>query len=229
MLFGVGLARRVRRPHLPAGARAAALRDPRGARARAGRRRRAAPAAKTSRVAALTRVRDRGRSHDARRRLRLSQRRRALPARAARARRRRAARRDARRRSRRRRTGSSASPTSPTISACPGSRPATPMRRTSSARVAALAPDFLFSFYYRRMLKPPLLALAARAARSTCTARCCRAIAAARRSTGRCCTASAEPARRCTTWPTSPTPATSSRSRRCRSCPTTPRAKCSTR
>ena len=31
-----------------------------------------------------------------------------------------------------------------------------------AARIAALAPDFLFSFYYRRMLKPPLLALPAR-------------------------------------------------------------------
>ena len=32
------------------------------------------------------------------------------------------------------------------------------------ARVAALAPEFLFSFYYRCMLKPPLLALARRGA-----------------------------------------------------------------
>ena len=32
------------------------------------------------------------------------------------------------------------------------------------ARVAALAPDFLFSFYYRRMLKAPLLAVAPRGA-----------------------------------------------------------------
>ena len=32
------------------------------------------------------------------------------------------------------------------------------------ARVAALAPDFLFSFYYRRMLSPALLALAPRGA-----------------------------------------------------------------
>jgi methionyl-tRNA formyltransferase len=31
-----------------------------------------------------------------------------------------------------------------------------------AARIAALAPDFLFSFYYRRMLEPPLLALPAR-------------------------------------------------------------------
>jgi methionyl-tRNA formyltransferase len=31
-----------------------------------------------------------------------------------------------------------------------------------AARIAALAPDFLFSFYYRRMLKAPLLALPAR-------------------------------------------------------------------
>ena len=33
-----------------------------------------------------------------------------------------------------------------------------------AARIAALAPDFLFSFYYRRMLAAPLLALPARAA-----------------------------------------------------------------
>jgi methionyl-tRNA formyltransferase len=32
------------------------------------------------------------------------------------------------------------------------------------ARIAALAPDFLFSFYYRRMLRQPLLALARRGA-----------------------------------------------------------------
>jgi methionyl-tRNA formyltransferase len=31
-----------------------------------------------------------------------------------------------------------------------------------AARIAAFAPDFLFSFYYRRMLKAPLLALAGR-------------------------------------------------------------------
>lgn len=31
-------------------------------------------------------------------------------------------------------------------------------------RVAALAPDFIFSFYYRQMLKPPLLALASHGA-----------------------------------------------------------------
>lgn len=32
------------------------------------------------------------------------------------------------------------------------------------ARIAALAPDFLFSFYYRQMLKPPLLAIPSRGA-----------------------------------------------------------------
>jgi methionyl-tRNA formyltransferase len=32
------------------------------------------------------------------------------------------------------------------------------------SRVAALTPDFLFSFYYRKMLKPPLLAVPARGA-----------------------------------------------------------------
>ncbi len=35
---------------------------------------------------------------------------------------------------------------------------------TWSRALRALAPDFLFSFYYRRMLKPPLLALARRGA-----------------------------------------------------------------
>ena len=36
--------------------------------------------------------------------------------------------------------------------------------RTSLRESAALAPDFLFSFYYRRMLKPPLLQVAPRGA-----------------------------------------------------------------
>ena len=58
-------------------------------------------------------------------------------------------------------------------------------------RVAQLQPDFIFSFYYRSMLGAPLLRTRA-AALSTCTARCCRSIAAARRSTGRSCTASGE-------------------------------------
>ena len=45
---------------------------------------------------------------------------------------------------------------------------------------------------------------AARAAPTTCTARCCRNIAAACRSTGRCCTASARPAPRCMPWSRKP-------------------------
>ena len=58
-----------------------------------------------------------------------------------------------------------------------------------------LQPDFIFSFYYRSLLGAPLLRAARRgaaccrwsglrspsAARSTCTARCCRSTAGARR------------------------------------------------
>jgi methionyl-tRNA formyltransferase len=40
--------------------------------------------------------------------------------------------------------------------------PADPNTPELAARIAALEPAFLFSFYYRRMLKPPLLALPAR-------------------------------------------------------------------
>ena len=83
--------------------------------------------------------------------------------------------------------------------ACRRSRPPIRTRRTSPRRVAALAPDFLFSFYYRTMLKAPLLR--GRAARRAQHARLAAAeiTADARRSTGRCCTASARPAPRCTT------------------------------
>jgi methionyl-tRNA formyltransferase len=42
--------------------------------------------------------------------------------------------------------------------------PADPNTSEVIARVAACAPDFLFSFYYRSMLKPPLLALPRRGA-----------------------------------------------------------------
>jgi methionyl-tRNA formyltransferase len=42
--------------------------------------------------------------------------------------------------------------------------PADPNAQEHVARVAALAPDFIFSFYYRRMLKPSLLALPRRGA-----------------------------------------------------------------
>ena len=45
-----------------------------------------------------------------------------------------------------------------------GSRRTTPTPRTSSRALRALAPDFLFSFYYRRMLSPALLAIPARGA-----------------------------------------------------------------
>jgi len=42
--------------------------------------------------------------------------------------------------------------------------PADPNDAAVVARIAALAPDFLFSFYYRRMLAPPLLRVARRGA-----------------------------------------------------------------
>ena len=58
--------------------------------------------------------------------------------------------------------------------------------------VAAARPDFLFSFYFRWMIAPEVLALAA-AAPSTSTARSSPATAAAPRSTGRWSTASARP------------------------------------
>ena len=48
------------------------------------------------------------------------------------------------------------------------------------ARVAALAPDFLFSFYYRRLLGHRCSPFRHRA-RSTCTVRCCRNSAGALR------------------------------------------------
>jgi len=42
--------------------------------------------------------------------------------------------------------------------------PSDPNAVDLSARVAALSPDFVFSFYYRTMLKPPLLRVASRGA-----------------------------------------------------------------
>ena len=169
-------------------------------------------------------------AHDARRRLRLPQRRRALPARCCW--------RTAStcrwwsptRTTRTRRSGSTASP-----------RTAARLRHRRCITPAdPNAPDVVARSRGARARLPVLVLLPpdAEAARcwrcaprgaSTCTARCCRSTAAACRSTGRCCTASARPAPRCTTWRRSPTPATSSTSRRCRSCPTTPRARCSTR
>jgi len=46
----------------------------------------------------------------------------------------------------------------------PTETPDDPSARSLVAHVAALRPDFLFSFYYRKMLKPPLLAVAPRGA-----------------------------------------------------------------
>jgi|SRR5215471_10826466 len=51
-------------------------------------------------------------------------------------------------------------------------------------QIAALRPDFLFSFYYRLMLSSAS-SRSRRAAHSTCTGRCCRGTVAALRSTGR--------------------------------------------
>ncbi|HUO79040.1 MAG TPA: formyltransferase [Steroidobacteraceae bacterium] len=47
---------------------------------------------------------------------------------------------------------------------CPVVTPADPAEPALGARIAALAPDFIFSFYYRRMLPPGVLALARRGA-----------------------------------------------------------------
>ena len=57
----------------------------------------------------------------------------------------------------------------------------------------ALAPDVCVVVAYGKILPPEVLA-APRAAASTCTRRCCRSIAARRRSSGRSFAASARPA-----------------------------------
>ena len=162
LLFGLGLRRRVRRPHLPAGARAAAL-----------------PRAGGAGAHAMTRAAD---ARDSRRRLRLPRRRRALPARCC----------------------------CDTASTCRSSSRTTTIRtRTiwfdSVARTGGRARG-LRGRHARRSERPglrrarrgararfPVLVLlpadavagaaghCRRAARSTCTARCCRSIAAARR------------------------------------------------
>ena len=205
---------------------AAALHDPavleqrRGARARRERR-----------TADADAPRDRDRATtSARRRLRLSQRRRALPARAARARHRRAARRHARRRSRARRSGSSAC-----ADVARRLRPAVRSRRPIRtppdvvARVAALRAGFPVQLLLPADAEPPLLALP-RARRAQHARLAAAALSRTRAGElGGAARRARTPARRCTTWRRSPTPATSSRSRRCRSCPTTRRAKCSTR
>ena len=149
MLFGLGPARRIRRPHLPAGARAPALPDPGDPRAAMPDSLRGTP--REPRESAC---------HDARRRLRLSRCRRALPARCC----------------------SRTASTSPLV-VTHADDPAETIwfdsvanvaaelrhrghhagrseraRRRSSA-FAALRPDFMFSFYYRQHAGPPLLAL----------------------------------------------------------------------
>ncbi len=65
-------------------------------------------------------------------------------------------------------------------------------------RLAALRPDFLFSFYYRRMLSSRRCWRYRRAARSTCTVRCCPNTAAACPSPGPSSRAKPKPAPPCT-------------------------------
>ena len=219
--------RRVRRAHLRAGAPAAALHRRRGA--GGGRARGGAPSpagsparlhrSSTTRRCCAPSVRgDAGVSGAAGGRLRLSRCRRPLPEGAAVRAGRSAAGRHRQRTIPRRTAGSRASPPPRADYGLPVVMPDDANGGQLAERVAQLQPDFIFSFYYRSLLGAPLLRSARAAARSTCTARCCRSIAVARRSTGRSSTASARPARRCTTWWSGPMPATSSTSWPCRSC-----------
>ncbi|MEI2807227.1 MAG: hypothetical protein V9G18_15240 [Albidovulum sp.] len=150
-------ARRVRRPHLPGGAPAAPLpRDLGGPRTRARRV-----------------MSQRGR-------LRLPRRRRALPRDAARARRRRRAGGHARDKPGENIWFDSVRRASAADYGIPVDRARRPEHRRPWSRASrTLAPDFLFSFYYRLMLSPRRCSPCRRAARSTCTARCCRSTAAA--------------------------------------------------
>ncbi len=95
-------------------------------------------------------------------------------------------------------------------------------------RIGTLEPDFLFSFYYRSMLKLPLLGVAPRGALNMHGSLLPKyrgrvpinwAIIMAR----------PRPVRHCTTWTRSRTAETSWRSRRCPSFRMTLRGKCSTR
>ena len=200
ILFGIGLLGEYVGPHLPAGARAAALRHP-GACSR--RNSHVTPSAV---VFALPR------------------RRRALPRRPARRRRRGAAGRHAPGRSRREASGSPAWRTSPATEA------SQTLARSDAAeleRQVAPRPGFPLLVLLPPHAAAGAARSARGAARSTCTARSCRSTAAARRSTGRSSTARPRPARRCTRWWRSPTPGASSTSRRCPSSRTTPRSTCS--
>lgn len=60
-------------------------------------------------------------------------------------------------------------------------------------RIRQLRPDFLFSFYYRRLLGAELNSPAPHAAPTACTVRCCRATADAPRRTGCWSTAKRRP------------------------------------
>ena len=165
-----------------------------------------------------------------RRRLRLPQRRRALPARAARARRRRAAGRHARRQSRARRIWFERVADVAARLRHPGDhagRPERAGRRRARSRARARLP--LLASTTARCWSAPLLAIAARGALNMHGSLLPQVPRPRAGELGGAPRRDARPARRCTTWPRSPTPATSSRSRRCRSCPTTPRARCSTR
>ena len=226
--------RRVRRPHLPAGARPAALHDPCGAGALTSRRRhcrRPEIAERLDSTSDLRSTAEQSLSHatDAPSSSPITTSARAACASCC-------AHgvdvplvRHARRRSRTKRSGSSASPTSPPTTASAIVMPADVNAPEIVARIARSAPDFFFSFYYRQMLKRG-------AARDPGARRAQHARLAAAEIPRTRAGELGGPARRarnrrdaCTTWRTSRTPATSSRRPRCRSCPTTPRATCSPR
>ena len=103
------------------------------------------------------------------------------------------------------------------------SRRTIPTRPKSSRGSRRCAPDFLFSFYYRQMLKTPLLALAARGAFNMHGSLLPKYRGRVPVNWAVHPRRDAKPARPCTRWSKSPTPATSSTSRPCPSCPTTPR------
>ena len=167
---------------------------------------------------------------DARRRLRVPQRRRALPRGAAAPGRRRAAGRHARGRSRRDAAGSARVAASPPRHGIAGHHAGGPERAgRRRARRAHCARISCSRFYYRRMLAPALLAIPARGALNMHGSllpkyprpRAGELGGAARRARDRRHAALHDRA--------SPTRATSSRRPPCRSCPTTPRARSSTR
>ena len=99
----------------------------------------------------------------------------------------------------------------------------------ASARSHELAPDFLFSFYYRAMLEAPLLAAARRGALNMHGSLLPKYRGRAPGQLGDPQGRARDAARRCTTWSSAPMPAISSTSSRCPSSRTTTRARCSPR